>query len=72
MELEGHPTQDMVDELQRRGARLFSGGEGGPSATATPADGAAEREARSGALWLFLPAETFDTQIDDPPNKPTG
>ena len=66
MELEGHPTQDILEELQRRGALMYPGTEASP-------DTAALRMARQHAgeepgVWLFLPAQAYETEIDDDPS----
>ena len=66
MEIEGHPTQDLIEELERRGARRVPGSSGGPDAEAlafiTP-DG----ETRATGFWLFLPEQTFMTGMDELP-----
>ena len=45
MEIEGHPTLDLVTELEQRGASRVRGTETGPDPDAPEAAG----------LWLFLP-----------------
>ena len=65
MEIDGHPTQDLVDELIRRGALRLDGSTSGPRV-----DGIrflAERLGVAGGFWLFLPHETFLTGFDEPP-----
>lgn len=65
MEIDGHPTQDLVDELQRRGAVLHSGNSLGPQTVLSqPPSGHIELER---GLWLFLPPRAYDTQIDEAP-----
>ncbi|MDQ4148394.1 MAG: hypothetical protein M3164_00115 [Actinomycetota bacterium] len=61
MELDGHPTQDMVDELQRRGAVLHSGNSLGPQGTLSDRN---EVELERG-IWLFLPERAYETEIDE-------
>lgn len=65
MELEGHPTQDIVEELERRGALAHPGTEAGPDPETLEIarrKGHAER-----GLWLFLSKETYDTGVDEEP-----
>lgn len=64
MELEGHPTQDIVDELRRRGALEYEGTAGGPNAEQL-------RFAQHGrpdepGSWLFLPSTAYETGLDEP------
>ena len=65
MEIDGHPTQDMVDELVRRGAASADGTSSGPSIEALRF--IAERHDDASGFWLFLPAEAFMTGVDDVP-----
>lgn len=65
MEIDGHPTQDLVDELIRRGAMRADGSAAGPFVEALRF--IAERHDEAGGFWLFLPAETFMTGVDDVP-----
>jgi hypothetical protein len=65
MEIEGHPTQDLVDELVRRGSTRADGTSNGPSADALRF--VSERHGDAQGFWLFLPAETFMTGVDDVP-----
>jgi hypothetical protein len=64
MELDGHPTHDLVEELERRGARHYPGTPAGPD------PGHLELEERRGSgdagLWLYLPPEAYNTEIDEP------
>jgi hypothetical protein len=63
MEIEGHPTQDIVDELTRRGAQQLPGASSGPNVDSLRfLNEVGER----GGFWLFLPAEAFMTGVDDP------
>jgi hypothetical protein len=65
MEIDGHPTQDMIDELVRRGAIRAAGGSHGPETDAirfiTDAVGDVN------GSWMFLPRETFLTGMDEIP-----
>lgn len=60
MELEGHPTHDLVEELTRRGAITTPGSGAGPD---EPLHGHPER-----GLWLFVPRTAYETEIDEVPN----
>lgn len=66
MEINGHPTQDILEELEQRGAVRMQGTTAGPridtlrfltEQNPTEVDG----------LWLFLPRQAFDTGLDEPP-----
>ena len=61
MELSGHPTQDLVEELIDRGAVIFDEGPSGPDLDSTEA-----RPAGRGQ-WLWVPEEAFDTGVDEAP-----
>jgi hypothetical protein len=63
MELEGHPTQDLIEELARRGAEVspIANTEAG---TAFASEMTKKRPDDRG-LWLFIPAEAFETGLDD-------
>jgi hypothetical protein len=66
MEPEGHPTQDLIDELQTRGAIRVEGMSTGPRV-----DGlrfVVERVGEQPGFWLFLPQDTFRTGLDDLPD----
>lgn len=65
MEIEGHPTQDLVDELQRRGALRADGSSAGPNIDAVRF--IAERLTDAPGYWLFLPHETYLTGMDEIP-----
>ncbi len=65
MEIEGHPTQDLVDELQRRGALRADGSSAGPNVDAVRF--IAERLNDAPGYWLFLPHETYLTGMDEIP-----
>lgn len=64
MEIEGHPSQDLIEELERRGVTRLDGSSRGPSEDALRF--AADRPEVSG-FWLFVPAETFQTGFDELP-----
>lgn len=63
MEIDGHPTQDIVDEMLRRGSRVIPGDEKGPEATIL----AGEALPESRGFWLFVPEKAYDTEIDEMP-----
>ncbi len=65
MEIDGHPTQDLVEELERRGALKVEGHSGGPNVQALRF--LTERLEGAAGFWLFLPNETFLTGFDEPP-----
>jgi hypothetical protein len=65
MEIEGHPTQDLLEELERRGALRLAGTTSGPNANSLRF--VSERVGDVAGLWLFLPYEAFDTGFDEPP-----
>ena len=65
MEIEGHPTQDIIDELTRRGAVRADGSSSGPNLEALRF--IADSLGDSTGFWLFLPRETFLTGMDELP-----
>jgi hypothetical protein len=65
MEIEGHPTQDVIEELERRGGMRIDGSASGPDPDAVRF--IAERVGDVRGYWLFLPYETFMTGVDDLP-----
>ena len=65
MEIEGHPTQDLIEELERRGAIRIDGGPSGPNVEA--ARFLAERLGDVHGFWMFLPPTAFLTGVDEPP-----
>ena len=65
MEIEGHPTQDLVDELNRRGAIRADGTSHGPNPEALRFIADNMGDARG--FWMFLPRETFITGMDEIP-----
>lgn len=64
MEIEGHPTQDILEELERRGAIRITGSSAGPNAETVRFVG--ERLGEVPGMWIFLPKESFMTGLDDP------
>ena len=64
MEVDGHPSQDMLEELETRGAVRAWGSTRGPNADAVRF--VLERLGDAEGLWLFLPGEVFQTDIDEP------
>lgn len=65
MEIEGHPTQDLIEELEKRGAIRTEGGSEGPNVEAVRF--LAERLGSVQGFWLFLPPNAFLTGVDEPP-----
>lgn len=65
MEIEGHPTQDLIEELERRGAMRVAGSSAGPRVEAVRF--LTERLGDVPGYWMFLPYETFDTGFDELP-----
>ncbi len=66
MEIDGHPTQDMIEELEQRGAIRMHGTTGGPREDTVRFLTEQNPEERAG-IWLFLPEEAFQTGLDEPP-----
>lgn len=65
MEIEGHPTQDLVEELERRGAISIEGDMEGPRSDTLRF--LAEQLDSGRGFWLFLPHSSFMTGFDEPP-----
>jgi hypothetical protein len=65
MEIDGHPTQDLIEELERRGALRVEGSISGPHPETVRF--LEERAGDAPGFWLFLPDETFLTGFDEPP-----
>ena len=65
MEIEGHPTQDLVEELERRGALRVGGTSAGPHEDATRfiQEGIGDQK----GFWMFLPQQAFFTGLDEIP-----
>ena len=65
MEIDGHPTQDLIEELERRGAMRIDGSTAGPHSESLRFIG--ERTGDVPGFWLFLPFDTFLTGVDEVP-----
>ena len=65
MEIEGHPTQDLLEELERRGAIRVDGRSTGPLTETLRF--LTEKVGDVPGLWAFLPHEAFNTGLDEPP-----
>jgi hypothetical protein len=65
MEIDGHPTQDLIEELERRGAMRLDGGSSGPRVETLRF--VVERVGDVEGLLLFLPLQTFETGFDQVP-----
>jgi hypothetical protein len=63
MEIDGHPTQDLLEELERRGAFRVAGTTAGPNADALRF--LEERLGTESGIWLFLSRQAFMTGFDD-------
>ncbi len=70
MEIEGHPTQDLVEELERRGAVRTQGTSSGPRMDTIRFT--SEQLGDASGFWLFVPDQTFVTGFDEIPRGPTG
>ena len=67
MEIDGHPTQDLIEELERRGALRIDGTTGGPNAEALRF--VTEQMGEVAGFWMFLPYESFMTGFDEIPGS---
>ena len=65
MEIEGHPTEDLIEELERRGGIRIAGSSAGPQSETLVFLG--ERLGDVPGVWMFLPREAYLTGLDDPP-----
>jgi hypothetical protein len=65
MEIEGHPTQDLIEELERRGALRVGGTSSGPSPETLRF--VLERMGEVAGFWMFVPPQTFQTGVDEIP-----
>lgn len=66
MEIEGHPTQDLIEELERRGAIRIPGTTAGP--TLESLSSLTDRLGESHGMWLFLAPNAYDTGFDEFPS----
>lgn len=67
MEMEGHPSQDLIDELTRRGALRADGASSGPNPEALRF--IAENMGDERGFWMYLPREVFFTGMDEIPGE---
>ncbi|MGH2698285.1 MAG: hypothetical protein ACRDJL_03685 [Actinomycetota bacterium] len=65
MEIDGHPTQDLIEELERRGAMRVGGTSAGPSPDTLRF--VLERVGDVTGFWMFVPPQTFLTGVDEIP-----
>ncbi len=65
MEIDGHPTQDLIEELERRGAVRIDGTSAGPRVESVRF--VAEQMPDTSGFWMFLPYGSFMTGVDDVP-----
>ncbi len=66
MEIDGHPTQDILEELEQRGAVRMNGTSAGPRVE-TLRFLTEQHQHEVPGLWLFLPQEAFETGLDESP-----
>jgi len=66
MEIDGHPTQDMIEELEQRGAVRMLGTTAGPRID-TLRFLTEQNSQELDGIWLFLPGQAFDTGMDERP-----
>ena len=66
MEIDGHPTQDMIEELEQRGAVRLHGSSAGPRVDTLRFLTEQHPEEVPG-IWLFLPGQVFRTGMDESP-----
>ena len=65
MEIDGHPTADLIEELERRGGLKVAGSSSGPNVDALRF--VSERFDDAPGSWMFLPNEAYLTGMDDVP-----
>jgi hypothetical protein len=65
MEIDGHPTQDLVEELENRGAVKIPGTTAGPDESSLRS--LADAAPGVAGSWLFLPRQTYATGFDEIP-----
>ena len=63
VEIEGHPRQDLLEELERRGAVLVDGSSSGANVRALRF--ISERLGETAGSWLFLPADAVFRGFED-------
>lgn len=68
MELDGHPTHDLVGELENRGAVMYPGTGRGPDHRYLETQPVPDPTGRG--QWLFLPPSVYNTGFDEPPQLP--
>lgn len=66
MEIDGHPTQDIIEELEQRGAVRMLGSTSGPRIDTLRFLTEQNPEEADG-IWLFLPQQVFQTGLDETP-----
>lgn len=66
MEIDGHPTQDILEELEQRGAVRMYGTSAGPRVETLRFLSEQNPQEVNGS-WLFLPDQVFDTGMDEGP-----
>ena len=66
MEIDGHPTQDIIEELEQRGAIKMHGTSAGPRVDTLRFLSEQNPQEVEG-LWMFLPGEVFQTGLDEAP-----
>jgi hypothetical protein len=64
MEPDGHPTHDLVEELERRGGQLYPGTAAGPDPEYLEL--AERRASTERGLWMYLPPGAYNTGFDEP------
>lgn len=64
MELDGHPTHDLVGELLARGGHLYQGTARGPDPRRQDLQPALDPN--EVGLWLYLPPGAYNTGFDEP------
>ncbi|MEA2507914.1 MAG: hypothetical protein QOH48_2532 [Actinomycetota bacterium] len=65
MEIEGHPTGDLIEELERRGGVRVAGTSSGPDVNSLRF--VSERFDDASGFWMFLPNQAYLTGMDDLP-----
>jgi hypothetical protein len=65
MEIEGHPTHDLIEELERRGAVRLAGTTAGPDAEALRF--LSENAGDLTGQWLFVAPRAYETGFDEAP-----